>query len=404
MIVDCSAEGYGLAYISKSPISIWSNQLKFTRSTNGMSHSLDKVVERIGFIFDSNIDSAKVLFEKEYIFISFYDLNSNLLFNDKIHIEDDYGGILIDYKASDKTAPNLKWMRSLWRLVSLQNVPLGFWDESINRLYNHGHWDAASELVVAKSRFQAVPFDQTKRFFSPDFIIIGTMKGGTSSLYDYLCLHPSIIDRRPKELHFFTQNYEKGIEAYRKFFSEKQRYRMIGEASPSYFDWFTDKIKSRIDEHCPNSVIFLILGDPVKRAISHYYHELRLKSGSQLGEDFVNAKNMITVDRIKKDIENGNDLYIKISHYENRIDNWRPYFESGRMLIFSQKELSNSPNSVVNRACHALGIRKISIDISGVKRSNVNRYPEPDPSVFEFLERMYIQTKKYIKENYELEL
>jgi hypothetical protein len=39
------------------------------------------------------------------------------------------------------------------------------------------------------------------------FIIIGAMKGGTTSLYHYLVQHPCIASARNKELHYFDLRF-----------------------------------------------------------------------------------------------------------------------------------------------------------------------------------------------------
>ena len=38
----------------------------------------------------------------------------------------------------------------------------------------------------------------------PTFLIIGTMKGGTTSLYNYLRGHPQVFMSTTKELHYFV--------------------------------------------------------------------------------------------------------------------------------------------------------------------------------------------------------
>ena len=47
----------------------------------------------------------------------------------------------------------------------------------------------------------------------PTFLIIGTMKCGTTSLYYYLAEHPDIGMSRRKEANFFveTHNWEQGV-------------------------------------------------------------------------------------------------------------------------------------------------------------------------------------------------
>ena len=52
----------------------------------------------------------------------------------------------------------------------------------------------------------------------PDFIIIGTQKGGTTSLYRYLIEHPCIAPIYIKEPHFFDIYFYKGLHWYRAHF------------------------------------------------------------------------------------------------------------------------------------------------------------------------------------------
>tara|TARA_Y100000385_G_C13021459_1_gene606377 strand:- start:214 stop:387 length:174 start_codon:yes stop_codon:yes gene_type:complete len=47
-----------------------------------------------------------------------------------------------------------------------------------------------------------------------DFLIPGTMKGGTTRLYDLLTMHPEINKAKKQEIHYFTLNYDKGNNWY----------------------------------------------------------------------------------------------------------------------------------------------------------------------------------------------
>jgi hypothetical protein len=48
----------------------------------------------------------------------------------------------------------------------------------------------------------------------PNFLVIGAMKSGTSSLAAYLDAHPDVWMAPTKELHFFDDpdNWAKGVE------------------------------------------------------------------------------------------------------------------------------------------------------------------------------------------------
>src|SRR5262245_60012310 len=69
----------------------------------------------------------------------------------------------------------------------------------------------------------------------PDFIIIGAMKCGTSSLYRWMVQHPQVAKALTKEIHFFDRYYHRGIGWYQHQFPHKLHPKIItGEASPSY--------------------------------------------------------------------------------------------------------------------------------------------------------------------------
>ena len=66
----------------------------------------------------------------------------------------------------------------------------------------------------------------------PDFIIIGTQRGGTTSLFRYLAAHPEIGQASRKEVHYFDRYYENGMDWYLAHFPERGQYRLVGEATP----------------------------------------------------------------------------------------------------------------------------------------------------------------------------
>ena len=51
-----------------------------------------------------------------------------------------------------------------------------------------------------------------QKYKFPDFLIIGTMKGGTTRLYDFITMHSAIERAKQKEIHYFSLYYNKGDE------------------------------------------------------------------------------------------------------------------------------------------------------------------------------------------------
>ncbi|MDX8338069.1 sulfotransferase domain-containing protein [Draconibacterium sp. IB214405] len=107
-----------------------------------------------------------------------------------------------------------------------------------------------------------------------DFIIIGAMKAGTTSLYEVLKAHPDISFSKIKEAHFFstTKNWEKDLPKYHKLFKEEEG-KLYGEASPSYsaMPEFQNSAKI-IHAYNPEMKIIYMVRNPIDRSISHYMH------------------------------------------------------------------------------------------------------------------------------------
>ena len=122
----------------------------------------------------------------------------------------------------------------------------------------------------------------------PDFVIIGAMKSGTTSLYNFVIKHPTIAPAFAKELHYFSIWYKFGELWYRSnfptnlsrhYFYKKTNQKLLsGEASPTYL--FYPTVPSRMKEILPDVKLIVILRNPVDRAYSHYHHMLRRNNES----------------------------------------------------------------------------------------------------------------------------
>jgi Sulfotransferase domain len=117
----------------------------------------------------------------------------------------------------------------------------------------------------------------------PDFLVIGTKKGGTTSVANWLVQHPQVVPmfprfQRHKSPHYFDINFHRGEAWYRSHFpteavralhARKVGTVRVGEASPYYM--FHPAAADRIAETVPNVRLIAVLREPVSRAHSNYY-------------------------------------------------------------------------------------------------------------------------------------
>src|SRR5215208_2410643 len=149
--------------------------------------------------------------------------------------------------------------------------------------------DKARAKRLAKDRRQKIVVAQRRAIEGPlpDFVVLGTQKGGTSFFYTLLTEHPLVRRAAAKELHFFDNKFAEGVGWYRRCFSEGEQvdgHRTItGEASPSYL--FEQQVPERMAQIVPEARLIALLRNPVDRAYSHYQMEVRRGKEARSFED-----------------------------------------------------------------------------------------------------------------------
>jgi len=111
----------------------------------------------------------------------------------------------------------------------------------------------------------------------PSALIIGTMKGGTSTLNAWLRHHPQVMFSAIKEVHFFDEQFDRGERWYRTYFPLLERWlggRCALEATPAYL-YRAPQVAERMHGLVPDARLILLLRNPVSRAISHYGHQVQ---------------------------------------------------------------------------------------------------------------------------------
>ena len=108
----------------------------------------------------------------------------------------------------------------------------------------------------------------------PDFIGIGAMKAGTTSLATYLFRHPSVGPPRRKEIHYFdSPEFQLGEGWYRAHFPVRRPGMLTGEASPYYLT--PPPCPRRVHALVPGARLVVMLRNPVDRASPRRDHGWR---------------------------------------------------------------------------------------------------------------------------------
>ncbi|NER33207.1 MAG: sulfotransferase domain-containing protein [Oscillatoria sp. SIO1A7] len=225
----------------------------------------------------------------------------------------------------------------------------------------------------------------------PDFLIIGAQKCGTTSLYKCLIAHPHILSATQKEVHFFDNNYSKGLDWYRSQFPMPSREEMrsnqklvVGEASPYYI--FHPLVPERVRLHFPEVKLIVLLRDPVARAWSQYHHEVRLGFEQLSFEEALAAE----TERLAGEVERmrSDETYYSYNHqhytylsrgiYVEQLKAWMELFPREQFLILESEAFFGNPGETVAETMAFLGVspeiypKEARCD----RRDNAGSYPE----------------------------
>lgn len=202
----------------------------------------------------------------------------------------------------------------------------------------------------------------------PNFIIIGTVKGGTTSLYNYLALHPSILAAIQKEVNFFNRNhiFQKGINWYLAHFPHipENLHLIAGEASPNYM-YFPGAAK-RAFKCLPEVKLIVILRNPIDRAISHYYMATRLGQEKMSLEAALAAEVQIIKNIPQKAFEAVNFLekrpsYLRAGLYVYFLKKWMSVFPRKQVLILKSEEMYENPAATMQQVFEFLGLENYQL-------------------------------------------
>lgn len=175
-------------------------------------------------------------------------------------------------------------------------------------------------------------------------LIIGAMKCGTTSLFNYLSQHPEVATSTPKEPHFFTraQDAGKNLDWYRgRWDWDERTHRIALEASTSYTKIpRLPNAAERIARVKADFRFLYVLRDPIERIESTLAHQI-VQGRWREAE--------VRKDEIPYD-------WIEMSMYAMQVREYYKRFSAERILLLDFVELKERPAEMMERVCRFLDI------------------------------------------------
>lgn len=196
----------------------------------------------------------------------------------------------------------------------------------------------------------------------PDFVIIGAMKAGTTTVWEQLSRHPQVFMCRPKEPQFFSRDhvFARGPEWYEGLFAEAAKGQLCGEASTCYSRWpVYPRAAERLAAYAPGAKLIYILRHPVERLYSHYLHAMTRR--------FAQGENRTP--SLDEFLEQDEDARCA-SRYSTQIEHLLEHFDWSQLLLVLLDDLQAEPSRTLRDVQRFLGIEESGLFAGVNERAN----------------------------------
>jgi hypothetical protein len=211
----------------------------------------------------------------------------------------------------------------------------------------------------------------------PNLFLVGAAKAGTTSVYEELARHPAIFMSPIKEPHFFSQiRPSPERDAFFPHISDQAEYlalfdrvtgeQLVGEASTSYL-WDVQAAE-RIKGVAPDASILIMLRDPVERAYSQYWNDVR--EGLER-RSFLEA--LTEEERSGPGAWGVTSLYIGCGRYADQVQRYLDRFGPRVLVSFFEDFVADRPATVAE-IHRFLGV-DVTEEVAGAEPKNPTSLP-----------------------------
>lgn len=191
----------------------------------------------------------------------------------------------------------------------------------------------------------------------PNLIGVGGQKCASTWLSECLREHPDIFMSSPKELRYFTDNKERGLDWYTSFFSSSIDTTYRAEFSSNYL--YQLQVADDIQADLGDVKIIAVVREPVSRSLSHIKHLIRNGKVSPLNGK-IGKDSLIEIVKAHPKVVT-NSLY-----YEG-LSKFLEVFGPDAVFVVDQASCLNDPGIVLGELWEFLGLDG-SIEITQAKK------------------------------------
>jgi hypothetical protein len=224
-----------------------------------------------------------------------------------------------------------------------------------------------------------------RRGMTPGYLIVGTKRGGSTSIAHWVEKHPQVAPcRLTKGTHYFDVNFQRGWQWYLSCFPQQHNgIRITGEASPYYM--FHPLSVERIARALPDVRIIVSLREPVARAWSHHQYERQqgfedrsfAEAVALEGQRLRGEEDLLRANPRYESYAHRHYTYVQRGHYAEQLERLYEHFPREQVLVVRSESMFAEPQRELARVWAHLGLDPVRLD--GLDRYKATHTPMDIP-------------------------
>ena len=219
------------------------------------------------------------------------------------------------------------------------------------------------------------------QYRKPNFLIIGAMKAGTTTLYEDLRATPEFYlppEKEPNDLAYWDGENEEVLTQYLLKFEGARSELWVGDASTAYaklprYEGIAERARNGLG---PDLRIVYMVRHPVDRAISHYKHNVLRGVETRAPEEAMTPLSG----------------YIAYGRPDYQLAPWRDRFRAENILLLSFEDYVEQRVETLNTLRAFFDLPRTSSNLAPIRNASAGKRIIPQGSAL----RSFITSKFYL--------
>lgn len=246
-------------------------------------------------------------------------------------------------------------------------------------------------ILVKKNNFKTYQFPKYRVI---DFIIAGTMKGGTTAAIKNFNKHPE-LSMVEKEIHYFDKkiDYQRGLQWYKSHFNYSKK--MVGDKAPDVMYMYS--CLEPLQMINPFVKIILFLRNPVERAYSHWKMTRDLFKNTRSFEESIQDELLHRMGENRLYHESFWHHFIQRGFYYEQILEILKYFPKDNLFIVISEKVRNNMDEEYQKIFNFLGVSEFHTEFEEEFVSISNDILNKNSKLYKDLKKLFINDVKKLE-------